>query len=204
MLYKRKITFEGEITPFDMPVFKKTEERKTEQSSLSMKFEELEQQAYQKGFEAGQKAGFAMGEAKAKVLIERIENLLNELIEFKRRLLTELQPQVIELAIAIAEKVILKELEEHPEQVVEIAKEGLMRLERQGKLTIKINPKLKEIFEKHRAELLKLHPDIVFDIDPSLSVYEAVVMSSSEEITTDINEQLRNLIKEMFERTDSD
>ncbi len=188
-----------------MPVLKRLHERDDSLSeSASVNEELVERDAYEKGFAAGENAGFSMGEKKALVLTERLESLINELTGLRKKIVRETEPQLVELAADIAKKIILKELTIDPDAIVDIAREALVRLERSGTITIKINSSLYDLFMKHKQEILNIHPDVVFDVDPSAAATGAVVMSPSEEIMTDVDVQLKHLIKEMGERLDGD
>ena len=50
---------------------------------------------------------------------------------------------------------------------------------------------------KLKPQLQTIHPDIVFDVDPSAPTHGSVVMGSVEDVVTDLDDQLRNLIKDM-------
>ena len=186
------------IVPFSMPALKIHEEKIHECfESSRTNIEEIEREAYEKGFEAGEKAGFAMGEKKAMVLIERIDNLLNELLVIKNKILKEIEPQIIELAIEIAKKIIMKELSIDREIIINIIREAITKIQRTGMITIKINPSLNEMLNKYREDFINMHPDITFEVDPSCSSHGVVVISSSQEVITDIDIQIKNLIEEM-------
>lgn len=170
---------EKDIVPFDMPVLgkeikiDKIEER--EEVLPVQNPEKIEKEAFERGYEAGERAGFAMGEQKAIVLVDRLEGFLREISTFKKSLLSETEPQIIELAVGVARKIILKELTLNPEEIVRITREAMMRIERTGMITIKINPLLHDLFMKYRPDLLSVHHDILFDIDPSAPRYGSVV-----------------------------
>lgn len=207
MLYKENIMRNIDVKLFDMPLLdqdKHDEEKQLEEQidevSLQNKLQCMEREAYEKGFEAGESAGFAMGEEKAKVLIDRLENIIKEVLSLKERILRELEPKIIELAVGIAKKIILKELTTDPENIVEITKAAMMKIERAGQITIKINPSLYDLFMKHNPDLVSIHPDILFDIDPSVSLYGPVVMGPLEDAITDVDEQMKALIIEMRDR----
>lgn len=172
--------------------------------SLNQDEENRERDAYEKGFESGEKAGFAMGEQRAMLLVERLEFLIKEVTTVKETLVRELEPQIVELAISTAKKILLKELTEDPASIVEMTKEALSRIERTGQVVIKINPALYDLFMKHKPDLLTIHNDIVFDVDSSVSRYGSVVRGPVEDIVTDLDEQLRNIIKDMGDRLAGD
>jgi flagellar assembly protein FliH len=203
LLYRDRLTKADSIIPFDMPLLK-TQAEAADLLVEPRTIEEVEREGYEKGFETGEKAGFDMGQQKAMVLMERFENIIRELTDLKRKTIKEIEPQFIELAVSIARKIILRELETNPDEIVEITKEALKRLERTGQIVIKINTYLYDLFMKHKPDILNIHPDIVFDIDPSASPYGSVVMSPVEDVVTDVDVQLKNLIKEMGDRLGGD
>jgi flagellar assembly protein FliH len=195
----------NDIVPFDMPLLEK--EVKKEERVEILPFqnpEKIEKEAFERGYEAGENAGFAMGEQKAIAFLDRLEGFLREISTLKKNLLNETEPQIIELAVGIARKIILKELTLNPEEIVRITREAMMRIERTGTVTIKINPLLHDFFIKYRPDLLSVHQDIIFDIDPSAPRYGSVVTGPVEDAVVDVDEQLKNLIKEMVDRLADD
>jgi flagellar assembly protein FliH len=188
--YKQRITQNADLLPFDMPVLKSD-------FSVGRSADHIEREAYEKAFAAGEKAGFEMGEQKAQVLIEKVEALINELATLKQRIAKEVEPQCVELAVSIARKIIIKELTVKPEEIIRMVKEALLKLERTGQVTIKVNPALYDFFTRHKPDIVKIHPDIVIDADPSVSRFGTVVMGPVEDVVTDLDEQLKNLIKDL-------
>ena len=199
--HKNRFMQDKDIIPFEMPLLNKIVRRLEEEHlPIAQNTENIEREAYEKGFEAGEKSGFAMGEQKAMVLVEKVEAIIKELTTLRETLIKELEPQFVELAVTMARKIILKELTMNPDEIVEITKEAITRMERTGQITIKINPSLYDLFMKHKPEILSLHPDIVFDVDTTASLYGSVVRGPVEDVPTDVDEQLKNLIKEMGDR----
>ncbi|GBD39468.1 hypothetical protein HRbin37_01750 [bacterium HR37] len=164
--------------------------------------ESIEKDAYQRGFEAGEKAGFAVGEQKAKVLIEKLEKALKEVANLRERTLKELEPEILELSISIAKKILNAELKLAPEHIVELCKNALKKIERGGQIVIKVNPVLYELFMKHRPEIFSIHSDVTIDIDNTIADFSSIVVGPYEDIIIDIDEQLRNLVREMISRRD--
>jgi len=182
---------------FNMPMLK-------DDYSVGRSSDHAERDAYARAYASGEKAGFEMGEQRAQVLLDKVEGLIRELTTLKSAIIKEAEPQCIELAISMARKIIVRELTVKPEELVKMAKEGLLRLERTGQITIKVNPALYEFFNKHKPDLLRIHPDIVFDADPAVSKFGTVVMGPVEDVVTDVDEQLKNIIKDMVERHGAD
>lgn len=203
-MYKNQ-DIDKDIIQYKMPLLEKRDKNEPDvenKLSMSQKLEALEREAYEKGFEAGEKAGFSIGEQKALVLIEKIDALLKELISLKEQILRELEPEILELALSIAKKIITKELKTNPDEIVEITKEALKKLTRKGQIIIKINPNLYNLFIKHKPEISEIHQDIVLDPDPTVS--HSIIISPDEEIVTDIDDQLKNLIRDIGYRLVTD
>lgn len=204
MLYRNQDT-NKDIVQYKMPLLEKKSKNEIDVENklyMNQKLEALEREAYEKGFMAGEKAGFSVGEQKAIVLIEKIGALLKEVVSLKEQILKELEPEILELALSIARKIITKELSTNPDEIVEITKEALKKLTRSGQIVIKINPSLYDIFMKNKQEILEIHQDILFDTDPTVS--HSIIISPKEEIVTDIDEQLKNLIRDIGYRLVTD
>lgn len=189
-----------DIFPYEMPLFEKKDNSAPDAESglsFNQNAETIEREAYEKGFEAGEKAGFALGEQKALVLVERLEAILRELTSLKETLTKELEPQILELVFSIARQIIHKELTMNPDEIVALTKEALTRLGKTGQIIIKIHPSLSDLFMKYKPELTDIYADVIFDIDPSVAQEGSVVVGPTEDIITDVDEQLRNLIREL-------
>ncbi len=197
LLSKGRVVQGDRVHPYRMPSFERLKGGPQDEISLSQRSEEMEREAYEKGFEEGEKAGFAMGEEKSRVLLEKLEKVLRELSAFREKLIGELEPQVVELAVAIARRIIVRELTLEPGTILEITKDSLMKIERTGQIIIKVHPSLFDLFTKHRPALLSVHPDILFDVDPSVSAHGTVVVGPSEEVVISPEEQTKNLLEDM-------
>jgi flagellar assembly protein FliH len=192
-LSKNRISQNNALDRFDMPALK-------DDHAVGRSADHIEREAYEKGYASGEKAGFTMGEQKAKVLSDKLEALLGEVATLKQRLVKETEQQCVELAISVARKILTRELTAQPAEIVKMAKEALLKLERTGQITIKVNPALYDFFTKHKPDLLRIHPDIVFDADPAVSRTGTVVMGPVEDVVTDVDEQIKNLIKDISDR----
>ena len=189
-MLSKGIRQDSELVRYDMPALK-------EDFIVGRGTERIEREAYEKGYAAGEKAGFDMGEKKAKVLIDKLDTLLADVTTLRQKIVREVEPQCVELATSIARKIVVKELTVQPAEIIKMTKEGLLKLERTGQITIKVNTVLYDFFMKHKPDLTRIHPDIVFDVDPAVSPYGTVVMGPVEDVVTDLDEQLKNLIKDL-------
>jgi flagellar assembly protein FliH len=192
-LSNSRILKQSEAVLFNMPAL----DGERDGRRLLNKAEEVQRLAYEEGFASGERAGFSAGEQKAAVLLERLEKILEEAAAVKDDLVKTLELQAVSLAIAIARKIIIEEIGMRPEIIVTMVKEALKKLQRMGTITIKINPALFDLFTANKPQLLDIHPDIVFDINSHVPVTGPLVISEIEEVVTDIDSLLSNIVEEM-------
>ncbi len=195
-MYNNKVISNSDALLYSMPALEDERESRTKEEILH-EAADIQRKAYEEGFGAGEKAGFAEGEQKVSALMERLENIIGEIARFKENLVTEVESQVVGLAVAMARKIILDEIRTGPEVMVPIVKEALRKMQRMGSITIKINPALHDIFLKKKSELTDIHEDIIIDIDSSVSITGPHVISQTEEVVTEINSLIQNIVDDM-------
>gem|GEM_PF-3402050 len=159
----------------------------------------LERDAYERGYSAGEKAGYEMGIKKAEVVLSQLENLIKELENIKERYIFENDKKIVALSIAIARKIIEKEIEESSETLLNMLHNAIKKIERQEKIKITINPTMQEIIERFKREILDMYPKISVDIDPNVSKDFIKVESDMEEIIINIEEELFEISKKLKE-----
>ena len=196
-MFDNRIMKQSDAALYRMPSL---EEEMPRDQVILEESENIQRQAYMEGFASGEKAGFAEGKQKASVLIERLEKIINEITAFKENLIVETEGQVVDLASAIAGKIIIEEINTKPEIIITMVKESLKKLQRSGAITIKINPALHELFMKKKSVLIDIHEDIIFDVNANVPVTGPLVISETEEVVTDIDSLLNNIMEEMKNR----
>ncbi|MEC4685927.1 MAG: FliH/SctL family protein [Nitrospirota bacterium] len=195
---KAKVLRDRNITEFGMPSLEHKHRGITEEN-FNQDIAVIERTAYEKGFSAGEQAGYTVGEEKALMLLERLEDILTEMTELKKKVMTEAQPQVFALSVAMAKKILRDEIRQNPEIIINLIKAAMEKIERTGTITIKINPALKELISNHKPELLAIHPEIRFNTDPSIPLASPLVVGPEEEVITDFESQLTNLVEDLGE-----
>lgn len=196
---KAKVLRDQSITEFGMPSLEHKHPGGTADRNFNQDIAAIERTAYENGFSAGEQAGYVVGEEKALMLLERLETILTEMKDLKKKVLTEVQPQVLALSVAMARKILRDEIRQNPEAIINLIKAAMGKMEKTGTITIKINPALKELISNHKPELLAIHPEIRFDTDPSIPPAGPLVVGPEEEVITDFGSQLTNLLEDLGE-----
>ncbi len=110
--------------------------------------EQVEADAYRRGVADGKREGLAEGEkrgfdcanAKMRGLLNSLHQALAQVQNLHRQVARELENEVVELALAIARKVVCREAATDRDIVLAVAREALQQFENPGKITIKLNP----------------------------------------------------------------
>ncbi|MCG6550867.1 MAG: hypothetical protein L7F77_00960 [Candidatus Magnetominusculus sp. LBB02] len=161
---------------------------------------QIEKDAFDKGFQAGQEQGSVLFEENASKLINQLDTMITELAGLKEKLTAEAEPEIVKLAITIAKKAFYEELSINPEIIVRLVKEAISRVEKMGQITIKIHPSLHEMFLQKKPEFHELHQEIVLDIDPTLPINGPLVVGPMEEVVTNVDELLINVLEDMRQK----
>lgn len=115
----------------------------------------MEREAYELGFKAGERAGFAVGAQKTAITSGALVRLFDELAGFRDELYKSAEGELTALAMAIARKVIGRELETSNAVVRGAAKAAIDALSGGRELNIKINPKDLETLKEYRVEIME-------------------------------------------------
>ncbi len=96
--------------------------------------------------EAAQKEGFQEG-------LQQLNEQILGLDQEKKRLRHEMNKLILPLALKAAKKIVSKELETHPETIVNIVLQALIPVLQNHRITIWVNKADKEILEKEKSSL---------------------------------------------------
>ncbi len=107
-------------------------------------------EAHRQGMAAAQQALAAERERAAAQLTTSLEELRAERETFLR----QAQPEILKLSLAVAEKVIGREVSESPDIVLDLIRKSMKRLKDKAQLHIRVNPEDLELVREARADLL--------------------------------------------------
>lgn len=129
------------------------EQKRAEADAL---FQQIKEQAANEGYIAGQAEGKSQAYEEETSAIAEAKRILEQAYLEKERILAEAEPFLVELSMEVAKKVIASELEQRPEQVLEMAKKVLRRSRVHGNIAICVNHQYFEQVQEQRAQLLAL------------------------------------------------
>ena len=112
-------------------------------------------------------------------------------------MLAEVEPQIVLLSVTLARQILKEELKSSPEVVEKMVREALMKINKIGPMTIKLNQPLYDRLVKKKKEFQEIFPDLIFELDTKAPEGGAVVRNMAEEIQTDLDFQLSNMIEDL-------
>ena len=124
---------------------------------------QLEKQAYERGYRDGEAAGARQSLEQLQSAIQGFTHQAVALTQYKPRLRTEVERQVLELSLAVARKVLRRELAVDPNIVLAVVKGCLAELEHVEIYRLRLHPQdvpqVSAFFEQERRGSIELIPD---------------------------------------------
>ncbi|GEM_PF-3562448 len=111
--------------------------------------EEIKEKARKEGFEKAQKKG----EAEAKKLKKEAEKVLSEAKARREELLAGVEPEIMQISINLAEKLLHSQVELNPEIILSVASRSLESLPSGQEVVLKINPEDEQVCREHLDRL---------------------------------------------------
>ena len=159
---------------------------------------DLERQAYAEGYAAGERAGLEMGRKKAETLVRRISGILEDLERFHRRLYASAERDLVDLALAIAGRILHQEVTLRPEAVVAVAREAIRRAVERSRIRVRVHPDDLEILQAHKEKLLEQVEGIkhlTLEADKSVGIGGCVVETPYGDVDARLDQQLEEVAR---------
>lgn len=129
--------------------------RKEEQEKIQREARKIKEDASQEGFQQGREEGREVAAGKAITLLTGLEQTLSQAIQEKDDVIVQAEKQILELAIAIARKIVRTEIQLNPAVIEETLKQAIGKVTDRDSVTVYINVKDLERVTKRRNEVLR-------------------------------------------------
>jgi flagellar assembly protein FliH len=100
----------------------------------------LEREAFAKGYAQGERAGLEAGAKRTEAMLRRIAQTLEELGRLRKAIIRDTERQMVQLALALARRLVHREVSMDPTLVAAMAHVALERLGDAAPATIKLHP----------------------------------------------------------------
>jgi len=159
-------------------------EEKAKKEGFEIGYKEGLNKGYLEGHKRGYKEGFEKGKKEAEERYKKLENILKKDFQEKiqsintflknlekesKELILNMDKEVLNLALNIAQKLILKEIERDPEISLRLIKEALNYIAEGTELNIKVNPEEYKFLEENLLKYISPSQKIKLIPDESIS-----------------------------------
>ncbi len=124
--------------------------------AAEMRVNEIEHEAYQKGYDAGRDLGFKDGEAEIRRLVDRLGTVIGRAIDIRGKLVRDSEKQMVDMVLMIARKVVKDEIAERKEIVINNIHGAIKRIQDKDRIDIRVNFADLDLTTAHKEELIKL------------------------------------------------
>lgn len=138
---------------------------------------EAQKEGYQSGYEQGKTTAENDIYEQQKQIIINAQNILKEAYETKEQIIQESENVIVELATAISEKILRKELELDKSIIKNITLDLLKDINEMERISIYVNPKYSAYLQSAREELLReLNGQVELSIFPDPAIENGGVL----------------------------
>jgi len=164
-------------------------EAESEARDLCRQSQEKAQTLCQEAQDRGYQAGMAQAEEEIVARVDRLMQLAEGAIQAREALLRRSEPEIIELAIGIAEKIVGQELTINRAAVSGIVRRALARAATSDACYLRVNPADAQIIEEYlRHDRVKASCEVVID-DP-IEEGGCVIATSYGQVDAQISSQI--------------
>jgi flagellar biosynthesis/type III secretory pathway protein FliH len=172
-------------------------------SALSRKsLDEIETQAYIRGFNKGEKAGLESAADKIEALRRMLDEAVEALRHARNRIQCDTEKEVVELVLAVAGRIVGHEVQTNREAIVAVVQEALQKVENQDTVVIKMNPADIDFLDRLRLPFSSLsrNPDgLRIEADESVGIGGCLIETDGGDIDARLESRLR-IVGEAFRK----
>jgi flagellar assembly protein FliH len=103
-------------------------------------FATLEREAFAKGFAQGEMAGAEAAGQRGEMMLHRLMQTLEELTQVRAQMIHQTERQMVQLALAIARRIVHREVTLDPDLLVAMARVAMERLGETAQVKVRLHP----------------------------------------------------------------
>lgn len=157
--------------------------------------QQAESEGFEKGFARGLQQGISAGQKEVVERIKRLDSVIAELERIKERKIQEVLPELVDLSLEIAQKIVHKKIEQDRDVVIAVVRDAVRKIGREEKMLIRVNPGdydtmisgLEVLKEESRLK------DITIEPSESVSPGGCYIETPTAEVDARIEEQIMEL-----------
>ncbi|TAJ99477.1 MAG: hypothetical protein EPO39_16620 [Candidatus Manganitrophaceae bacterium] len=165
------------------------------------KLSAIERDAYERGFASGEKAGREFGLQQIEATHQLLSGLLEELQAVKPNLIKSAEKEILQLALAVARRILRQEISQNPEKLLGSIRTVLQKMGQIETLLIHLHPQDLERLRKDRDKVVEWVGKVQWlrlEADGSLRPGECIIESNDQIVDMRIDSQLAVIEEELL------
>ena len=182
------------------------EERNKLLSATEDKVNEIKNEAFNEGFEAGRLEGMQKRYDEAERLVLQVNSVLEQLNSLRQVVRFQAEVELVELALRIAKNIVAEEIKIPNDVIKNIVQVALHETDVQGKIYVYLHPDDYEFLLKSKADLERYLSDeqtLAIRQNPGMKPGSIYVESDEEIISRSIEDQFNKLEKTLAEQKEN-
>jgi len=170
-------------------------------SSSGMDIAKIRQEAYAEGYAEGEKVGLQNSTRQLTPVINNFSQAIEELEKIKKNIFLDAEKKTLNLAMAVARKIVIREIQSNREVILDIIKEALDHIVDREEIVIKLNPEdYRHVIssEDRLAETIDDYEHIMFEEDSTIKGGGCLIKTRMGDIDARIDRQFK-VIEDLFE-----
>lgn len=161
---------------------------------------EIEREAFEKGFAAGERSGMEMAERRIEVALKRFSKSLQEVARLRNQIVADTEKDLVQLALEIARKLVHREIQIDEEIIVTLVRVALEKLGVNSEITVWVSSQDQEVLQNHLGELAPQGDDwkVVFKVNQEFKRGDCVVESQYGSADARISVQFQEIEKDLL------
>lgn len=148
--------------------------------------------AYQQGLAAGETAAQQSAQQKIDPVLHALSAMIAELASLKKRVRAEAEDEAVKLSIAIARRVLYREISTDPEAILGLVKAAFGKLNARETHRLRVCPSDVAAIQEHRVKL-QIPPGLEIASDGSLTPGSAIFETSRGDLDASVDTQLAEI-----------
>lgn len=153
---KSGVTLPKEIRPYPLSNMSSGKESGQGFSGIGGGLSEIERDAYERGFAAGEEAGRVLGIKKIEPAQKLLSGMMEELDHLQMELVKAAEQDILALALAVAQRILGKELNASRPHILKTIQEGIAKIGQSDQIIIRLAPSDIEMFAREETPLSNL------------------------------------------------
>jgi len=163
---------------------------------------EVKQIGYQEGYEKGRIQAEQEMKQRYEQIIVQAKQLLEESYQLKEQMIQEAELKIIDLSLAVAEKIMAKEMEINPDAIKGMVREALHHIKEHEKISIHVHPDHFSYLQLAKDDLkmdLNIQTELLIFPDSSIHQGGCMIKTSYGTLDAKIDTQLEELKQTLVE-----